>query len=83
MKDKFVNAECELVINLWDAVSDAVPLSKRLDIAVSIIRAMEEYGIDIADLGSIADEDPLLAKAYAEAGSEEESDSDPDEGDED
>jgi hypothetical protein len=59
-----MSSEAQMVFEIWDAVRDFVPVSKRLDVAETIVKAMSEYGFEAADLAEIVDEDDDLAEAY-------------------
>lgn len=51
-------------MEIWEAVRDFIPSSKRTDVAVSIIRSVEEFGIISSDLRDLLDEDEHLTSAY-------------------
>jgi len=63
--------ESNLVLEVWDMVRDHIPVAKRLEIAIGVVRAFEEYGMDSKDLADITDEEPYLTRAYLEVFDEE------------
>jgi hypothetical protein len=63
--------ESNLVLEVWDMVRDHIPVAKRLEHAIGIVRAFEEYGMDARDLADIVDEEPYLTRAYNEVFDEE------------
>lgn len=64
--------ESNLVLEIWDMVRDHIPVAKRLEHAISIVRAFEEYGMDARDLADVVDEEPYLTRAYREVFDQEE-----------
>lgn len=58
--------EAELVLNVWEAVREVVPHTKRADLCKRMIYAFAEFGFDADDLESILDEDADLTEAYEE-----------------
>ncbi len=61
-----MKSESSLVIELWELVRDFIPISRRPDVALSVLRSFEEYGFESADLSDILDEDESLTAAYRE-----------------
>jgi hypothetical protein len=70
--------ESNLVLEVWDMVRDHIPVSKRQEIAIGVVRSFEEYGMDAKDLADIVDEELYLTRAYYEVFDEEIEDSDAD-----
>lgn len=61
-----MKAESELVHYIWEHVREAIPSSKRADIALSIVKQFEDFGFDYKELQDLTDEDVdvHLANAY-------------------
>lgn len=59
-----MKVESNLVLEIWDLIRDQIPAARRLDTAISVLRAFEEYGFDEKDLQDIVDEEPYLTRAY-------------------
>lgn len=59
-----MNSESTLVLEIWELVRDSLPVSRRTDIAVSILRAFEEFGFESEDLNHLQDEDEYLTAAH-------------------
>ena len=59
-----MSAEAQLVTDLWDAVRDVIPASKREEAAIGLLRALEEYGFERADIAGIEEDDDDLASAF-------------------
>jgi hypothetical protein len=59
-----MNSESSLVMEVWEAVRDFVPSAKRTDVAVSILRSVEEFGLGARDLTDLLDEDENLTAAH-------------------
>ena len=75
-----MNSESKVVVEIWDLVRDLLPASRRLEIAIAILRSFEEYGFDNRDIQDIIDEDVYLTRAYADLyGDDEEEEYDEDE----
>lgn len=68
--------ESMIIIELWDLVRDTIPASQRLDIAISFLKAFEEYGFDSKDMQDITDEDTHLKRAYDDLFHDEEEEED-------
>ena len=58
--------ESNLALEIWEMVRDHLPAAKRLDTAIGILRALEEYGMEARDLQDVVDEEPYLSRAYRE-----------------
>jgi len=72
-----MNSESKVIAEIWDLVRDSLPSSRRLEIAIAILRSFEEYGFDSRDMQDILDEDVYLSRAYADLyGDDEEEDED-------
>lgn len=56
--------ESNLVVEIWDLVRDQIQPTRRLDTAVAILRACEEFGMEERDLQDIVDEDNYLSRAF-------------------
>jgi hypothetical protein len=56
--------EAQMVVEIWDAVRDFVPASKRTDVAELILKAAAEYGFEAAGLADVVEEDSDLEDAY-------------------
>lgn len=56
--------ESNLTMELWEIVKDYVPASQRTDVAISILKSLEDFGFDANDLTDILDEDDHLTSAY-------------------
>jgi hypothetical protein len=70
--------EERLALHIWEAVREHLPSGKREECAEGILRALEEYGMDGADLAGLRDEDEDIAEAYeAIFGSDEDEDEEP------
>jgi hypothetical protein len=41
--------DAQLVIDIWDTVRDNVTASKRTEVAIGIMRAVLEYGMDLEE----------------------------------
>ena len=59
-----MNSESSLVMEIWEAVRDFVPASKRTDVAVSVLRSVQEFGLEANDLNDLLDEDEHLNAAH-------------------
>jgi hypothetical protein len=61
-----MSREATLVLDVWEAVRDHIPHTKRAVIAQDILTAFEDYGFEASDVSNIIDEDPNLADAFQE-----------------
>lgn len=61
-----MNSESKAIAEIWDLVRDHIPSSRRLEIAIAILRSFEEYGFDSRDMQDILDEDVYLSRAFAD-----------------
>jgi 3-polyprenyl-4-hydroxybenzoate decarboxylase len=61
-----MSSEAELVINIWEAMRDHLPVAKRPELAKDLLYAVIGYGFDSVELASIVDEDIDLTNAYEE-----------------
>ena len=61
-----MNSESKVIAEIWDLVRDHIPSSRRLEIAIAILRSFEEYGFDSRDMQDILDEDVYLSRAFAD-----------------
>lgn len=68
--------ESMLIIELWDLVRDTIPAGQRLEIAISFLKAFEEYGFDSKDMQDITDDDAYLKRAYDDLYIDEEEEAD-------
>lgn len=73
-----MNSESKVVAELWDLVRDHIPANRRLEIAISFLRAFEEFGFDQRDMQDILDEDKHLAHAFHDVFEVEEEEEDDD-----
>lgn len=73
-----MNGETQLMIELWEAVRDHLPASKRVDAAENMMIALQEYGIDGPELSGVVEEDPDLAEAFATVFHDDDDDSEDD-----
>lgn len=73
-----MNSESKVVAEIWDLVRDSLPSSRRLEIAIAILRSFEEYGFDSRDMQDILDEDVYLSRAFADLYGDDEEDEDED-----
>lgn len=70
-----MNSESKVIAEIWDLVRDHIPSSRRLEIAIAMLRSFEEYGFDSRDMQDILDEDVYLSRAFADLyGDDEEED---------
>lgn len=58
-----MTTESTLLLAIWEVLLEHLPSSNRADAALAIVRAFEEYGIDLDDLEDASDEDDFLARA--------------------
>jgi hypothetical protein len=56
--------DTQLVLDVWEAVRDALPAAKRGDCAQSLLRAFADYGFEGREISGIIDEDGDLETAY-------------------
>ncbi len=61
-----MKSESNLVIEVWEQVRDFLPVARRHESAVGIIRAFTEFGFEQEDFADIIDEDDILTAAYNE-----------------
>lgn len=61
-----MNSESKAIAEIWDLVRDHIPSSRRLEIAIAMLRSFEEYGFDSRDMQDILDEDVYLSRAFAD-----------------
>lgn len=66
--------EAQVILDVWEAVRDHLPHGKRAAVAQDIVYAFQEYGFESGDCGSIVDEDPDLAAAFADIFTEDDDD---------
>lgn len=59
-----MKTESNLTIELWEVFKEYIPTSLKGDLALSMLRSLEEYGFDAKDLSDILDEDEHLTSAY-------------------
>lgn len=61
-----MNAECDMVHQIWETVKDSLPSSKRAEISLSLVKVFEEYGLDHRQLNGLLDDDVdiHLVRAY-------------------
>ena len=59
-----MKSESHLIVEVWDLVRDHLPASRRLEIAISMLRAFEEYGFSHKDMQDVQDDDVHLTRAY-------------------
>ncbi len=78
-----MNGESTLLIEIWNAVRDHVPANRRADIAVAIVNAFADYGLDASDFRDTLGEDELITDALAEAFGTDDEDEDEDVEDDD
>lgn len=56
--------DTQLVLDVWEAVRDALPAGKRADYAQSLLRAFADYGFEAREISGIVDEDDDLETAF-------------------
>ncbi|RYF11251.1 MAG: hypothetical protein EOO77_19785 [Oxalobacteraceae bacterium] len=61
-----MNSESQLAIELWDVIRDQIQPARRLETAISFMRAFEDFGMEARDLQDVLDEDVYLTRAYRE-----------------
>lgn len=61
-----MDKDAELVLNVWDALRDVIPASKREDSAISLLKVLEDH-VDLYEIAKyIANEDKYLDVALRE-----------------
>ena len=58
--------DTQLVLDIWEAVRDSVPVAKRAEVANGILRAFADYGFEAREICDIVDEDDDLEQAFEE-----------------
>lgn len=74
-----MTSEAQLVIEIWEAVRDVIPFSKKSNAAIGILAAIAEYGFDRSELAAIEDEDDDLSEAFSHVFGDDDRDDYPDE----
>ena len=74
-----MNSETKLIVELWDMIRDNLPLQRRSDTAIQMIRAFEEYGFESTDIHDLIDEDQYLRRAFESLYDDEPDETDDDE----
>lgn len=59
-----MNSESRLILEVWEATRDHIPAAKRSDIAQTLLRSFEEYGMDPGDFVDLKGEDKYLEEAF-------------------
>jgi hypothetical protein len=59
-----MNSEVQLIVEIWDLMRDTVLPARRLETAIQVLRAFEEYGFEPETLKDVMDEDRYLQRAY-------------------
>jgi hypothetical protein len=59
-----MNRESRLILEVWEMTRDYLPAPKRTDIAVTLLRSFEEYGMDPGDFADLKGEDKHLEDAF-------------------
>lgn len=60
-----MSREAQIITEVWDAIRDYIPASKRSDAAHSMVRVFaDRYDADAADLSDLTTEEAELAEAY-------------------
>jgi hypothetical protein len=59
-----MNRESRLVLEVWEATRDFIPVVKRADVALTLLRSFEEFGIDPGDFVDLKGEDKHLEEAF-------------------
>jgi hypothetical protein len=59
-----MNSESRLVLEVWEATRDFIPSGKRSDVAQTLLRSFEEFGIDPGEFGDLKGEDKNLDEAF-------------------
>lgn len=59
-----MRSETQLIVEIWDLVRDTLPVARRLETAIQMLRAFEEFGFEPETLADLEDEDVYLARAY-------------------
>lgn len=70
------SSESRLILELWENVRDQIPAAKRTDVAVTWIRAFEDYGFEPEDMADLIGEDRNLEEAFQSLYGEDEEDFD-------
>lgn len=62
-----MSTHSELVLELWETVKEATPTAKREDTAHKILKILDNYGIDLSEVGAeLEGEDAMLDRALSE-----------------
>lgn len=78
-----MDKDAELVLNVWDAVRDVIPASKREDSAISLLKVLEDH-IDLYEIAKlIINEDKYLDVALRDYTDIDEDNDDYSDGDDD
>lgn len=57
--------ESKLIVEIWDTFRDLIPVAKREDAALHLLRSFNEYGFDV-DYSELEEEDNYLDAAIAQ-----------------
>jgi len=58
--------DTQLVLDVWEAVRDSVPVAKRPEVANGIMRAFADYGFEAREICDVVDEDDDLEQAFVD-----------------
>jgi hypothetical protein len=58
--------EAELALELWNAVRDFIPASKRDAVAEEFLSKFENFGVNPEELADVVEEDRNLSNAFEE-----------------
>jgi hypothetical protein len=59
-----MNSESRLILEVWEATRDHIPAAKRSDVAQTLLRSFEEFGMDPGDFADLKGEDKNLDEAF-------------------
>jgi hypothetical protein len=72
-----MNTETSLVVEVWNIIRDNIPVARKHDMSLSLLRIFHEHGFEAREIAEIVDEDNYLATAYKEIFEEELDEIDP------
>ena len=59
-----MNSESKLLTEIWSSVEDQLPKGMRVEVAMAMFRAFDEYGIETIEFEEAAEEDNYLHVAF-------------------
>lgn len=68
--------ESRLAIELWDMLREHVPTGKRREAALTLLTALQDYGMERDELCDVVDDDVHLIYAFYDLFGEEDEDKD-------